>query len=151
MSRTRVEVRMEGGEALMAALEALKLNVRSELRRATVAGAQIIETIAQALAPGPHIGHAVVSASAEQVVVEIGPKKSHWYYRFFETGARPHEIRGKPLLAFEGGGGLIITPRVNHPGMAAQPFLRPAADSNEDAVQNEMGQALRRRIESVRA
>lgn len=147
----RVDVHVEGGEALMAAIVELGLSVRRELRQAGRAGAEVIRQAAEANAPGPHIEIDVVSATGEQVVIDIGPDADHWHYRFAETGAAPHEIRGNPLLAFAGQNGLVVTRRVSHPGMAARPFLRPAHDGSRTAAADEFGAALRERIEEVRA
>ena len=59
--------------------------------------------------------------------------------------ARIHEYGGtikakdKPLLAFRIGGKLILTKSVQMP---ARPYLRPAFDSQKDAVVVEVGEAL---------
>jgi HK97 gp10 family phage protein len=143
-----VSIKLEGGEELLEALRRMDLNVKTELRAAVSAGAEIVREAAESMAPGPHIGMRVASATAKAVTVEIGPKASHWYYRFFETGVTPHEIKGKGLLAFEGRDGTVITARVSHPGMGASPFLRPAMDANEGAATNAMGAKLRSKIEA---
>jgi HK97 gp10 family phage protein len=140
-------VRLEGGEELLEALRAMDLNVKAELRAAVSAGAEIIREAANGLAPGPHIKMRVARATASVVEVDIGPDAEHWYYRFHETGAAPHEIRGKALLAFEGSNGTVVTPRVSHPGMGASPFLRPAHDANEGAATTEIGAKLRSKLQ----
>lgn len=144
----KITVTLEGGDELVAALRELGMGVRAEVRRATVAGAEVIRDQARALAPGPHVEVEVVSATQNGAQVDIGPDQAHWYYRFFETGAAPHEIVGKPLLALEGG---AVVRRVSHPGMAAAPFLRPAHDASQGEATDAMGAVLRQRIESVRA
>lgn len=147
----RIEVTLEGGEELIAALRELDLSVRSTLRSATLAGAEVIVAAADGLAPGPHIDAEVTSASASKIEVAIGPDEEHWYYRFFETGTQPHEIEGSPLLAFEGDEGWVRTRQVAHKGMAARPFLRPAHDEKSQEAQDQLGAVVRERIEQVKA
>lgn len=147
MSGGTVTVRLEGGEELLAKLRALDLNVKEELRDAGLAAAERIRATAEGMAPGPHIRLRVARQTATMVALEIGPDKEHWYYKFFETGARPHEIVGDPTLSFEGHSGRVVTRRVRHPGMAASPFLRPAMDAEEGGARDEFGSRLRARIE----
>lgn len=142
---------LEGGEELIAALEELDLTVKRELRAAALVGADVVKRVANARAPGPNIEASVSQTTGAKVVVDIGPDAAHWFYRFHETGAAAHEIHGAGLLAFEGRDGVVITPRVSHPGMAASPFLRPAFDENQEAARDAMGDALRARIAEVKA
>lgn len=144
-----VTVRLEGGEELLRKLSQLDLNVRRELRAAGVAGAEVVKAVANGMAPGPHVEINVERAAGTVVEVAIGPDAEHWYYRFHERGAVAHEIRGAALLAFDGASGLVITPRVSHPGMAAQPFLRPAMDESDGTASDAMGARLRAAVESV--
>ena len=143
------DVKLEGGEDLIAALRRMDVNVKSELRAAVSAGAEIVREAANGLAPGPHIAMRVAKATQTVVEVDIGPKAEKWHYRFFETGAAPHEIKGKPLLAFQGERGLVVTPIIPmHPGMGASPFLRPALESNEGTATDAVGAKLRSTIEA---
>jgi hypothetical protein len=71
--------------------------------------------------------------SKGNAVAKIGPDEEHWYYRFYEFGATAHEIQGKPLLIFEGENGPVFSKQVqNAGGTPADPFLRPALDSQAD-------------------
>jgi HK97 gp10 family phage protein len=142
------DVKLDGGDELIAALRRMDANVKAELRAAVSAGAEIVRDAANGLAPGPHMAMQVVKATASVVEVDIGPKAEKWFYRFFETGAAPHEIRGRALLAFQGEQGLVVTPGVSHPGIGASPFLRPALDANESAATDEIGAKLRSTIEA---
>lgn len=146
---SRIEVTIDGGEELLGKLSRLGVGAKAALRPAVRAGATVIQDAANALAPGPHVEIEIVSASAAQVVAEIGPDAAHWHYKFFETGARPHEIAGSPVLAFEAGGNAVVVPSVHHPGMAAKPFLRPAHDGRREQATDAVGDALRQRIEQV--
>lgn len=146
----QIQVRVEGGKELQAKLQELEESVAAEaLRRAGEAGAKVLRDAANNRAPGPHIETEIVEADAASVTVAIGPDDDHWYYQFLELGAAPHDIQGRPLLAFEGDEGTVFTPGVSHRGMGARPFLRPAIDENEDAAVKRAGDVLRREIEKV--
>jgi hypothetical protein len=53
-------------------------------------------------------------------------------------------------LVFEGARGLIVIGGVRHPGMPAQPWLRPAFDSRKDAAAQAVGEVLREAVEKAR-
>jgi HK97 gp10 family phage protein len=64
--------------------------------------------------------------------ISIGPRRGNGYKghhaHLLEYGVAPHVIRAKAaggLLHFAG----TYTHEVQHPGIAAQPFMRPAADA----------------------
>lgn len=164
MSKVKFEVK--GGKELAAKLRALGADAKAALIEADTAGANVILDAANAVAPGPHVVFQITKKSATSVEVSIGPDKEHWYYRFFELGAGPHEIVAglsarrqvrlahggrapkqelqtvtkESNLSFQGNNGLVIIHEVSHPGMAARPFLRPAIDMNKDnAVSTVMG------------
>lgn len=143
-----VSVRLEGGEELLRKLERLDVNVKGALRAAGEAAADVIQGVANSRAPGPHVETDVLRATGSFVEVAVGPDKEHWYYRFHETGAAPHEITGSPL-AFEGDVGTVITSQVAHTGMAAAPFLRPAMDEKQDDAVDAAGDRLRLAVEAV--
>lgn len=69
--------------------------------------------------------------------ITVGPRRGGQYKGYvahiLEYGAAPHRIAAKAaggLLSFAGS----FAPEVNHPGIAAQPFLRPAFDATHPAV-----------------
>ena len=141
------EVHIDGLDEALAALRRAGVSTRPILRAASEAGAEIIAEAARGLAPGPEIETDVVESKADSITVDVGPTKAKWYYRFFETGAGPHAIKGKPLLIFEGDLGLVRIEAVQHPGMAAEPFLRPAYDAHGNEAVDEIGDKLRAAIE----
>jgi len=71
----------------------------------------------------------------------VGPFDEAFYLRFIELGTQAHFIPSKPKrgskrkqkpVAFDG----MVFSRVNHPGITAQPFLRPAYEAKKvEAVQ----------------
>ncbi len=69
--------------------------------------------------------------------ITVGPRRGGGYKGYvahiLEYGAAPHTIRAKAaggLLHFAG----TFTQEVQHPGIAAQPFMRPAFDETGGAV-----------------
>ena len=145
----KITVKIEGGEELKRRLKKLgQAAAGAALVKAGEAGAKVLQKAANSRAPGPHIEAEVVKADADSVQVEIGPDKEHFYYRFFEMGAAPHDIHGNPLV-FEGREGTVFTPGVRHPGMGARPFLRPALDEKQDAAVKAAGDVLRSKIDKV--
>lgn len=147
-----ISIKLEGGEDLVRALEEVEANVKRTLKRATQAGGEVVAHVANGLAPGPHIRTAVVRSTATEAVVAIGPDAEHWYYRFMETGADPHPIRGKPVMMFDGDDGFVRTSLIEkHPGTVARPFLRSAHDETQNDARDALGAELRAEIERVRA
>jgi HK97 gp10 family phage protein len=149
-ARKRQTVKIEGGAELLVVLDELGENVRQALAGAAEAGANIIRDAANGLAPGPHVIAKYVWSKRfkkTRVNFKIGFDKEHWYYVFFERGAHEHGILGTPLLAFPGEGGeRDVVTYVEHPSMAARPFLRPAMDQNKDAAVAAVMAALRAAI-----
>lgn len=127
VSKTGIAFEVENVEELARKLEALAMAVSKVLEPAVTAGAQVIHDAAEPRAPGPHIEVQTFKRSAWRVAVDVGVDKDHWHYAFKEYGAKPHTITGVPLM-FEGDSGTVVTGDVSHPGMAAEPFLRPAVD-----------------------
>lgn len=151
MARGRVRTELVGDKELREKLHRMGDLVRQANSKAARAAEEPIVAEANSLAPGPHI-LALQSAresTEDLAVVDIAPDKEHWYYQFTETGAGEHEIKGNPLLAFEGDHGLVIIGKVTHPGMDAKPFLRPALMHNRDQAQKLAGEVFLREINKV--
>lgn len=149
----RVAGKLEGADELMRELQECGLNARKTVSAAAKSGAKVIaddgNRRAKALRGGKGriVSARVTRRTQDHVTAAAGVTKSKWYYRFFETGAVPHEIQGRPLLRFYSRGTLIETPRVRHPGMAARPFLRPAFDAQQNEARDTFGETLRAAIE----
>lgn len=127
---------------------------RQALADALESGAEIVKEKANQNAPGPNVHIDVDPQKVDTLAsVSVGPDKEHWFYRFFETGAQPHEIgpkRRSQLKAIRFDGNVIVA-IVEHPGMAARPFLRPALADNEARVAAAVGEALVMAIEEASA
>lgn len=134
----KLHIKIEGLDELYRNLEATKDEVAAAKQKALEAGAKIVAVAADQKAP--RSGHIANQVNENEAV--IGFSKDKWYWRFFELGATAHEIRGNPLV-FEGDAGLVFTNRVNHPGMAARPFLRPALETQKDLVIQIMSAVIR--------
>lgn len=148
MAKKTISLELTGDRELKSKLDALGVRARAALLDAAKAGAEVIEAAAEPNAPGPFIIIGNEKVEGGVASVEIGPDEEHWYFRFFEFGATQHEIKGSPLV-FEGDAGLVVTRKVGHPGMAAEPFLRPAADEKKDAAKDAAGQVFRAEIERL--
>ncbi len=146
-----IKFELEGMDELIKILEALGERASGVLMEATLEGAKEIVDLTNQLAPGPNIVMEAQPTGSNQVTVEFGPDKKHWFYQFAETGAAAHEIKAsaEDILAAEGIDevfGNIQNP-VEHPGMAARPFMRPAIDVRKEAAFAAIGERIRREIE----
>ena len=148
MAKRGMTIKLEGSQELKRKLEQLKGRARGALLKAAEAGAEVIEAAAEQKAPGPHIATGNQKVEGGRAEVDIGPDKEHWHYQFFETGATSHEITGSPLV-FEGEKGLVVTKRVDHPGMPAEPFLRPAMSEKREAAKDAAGQVFKAEIDKL--
>jgi len=144
MAGVRLSVTVEGGDEVIAALKRLGRNVDAEVGAAVEEGGEVIRQEANRLAPGPHVVMEVEEGKGF-ASANIGPDEEHWYYRFFETGAGRHLITGTPL-AFEGKRGMVVTGAVDHPGMAADPFLRPAFDGKQGEARDRVEARLKKAV-----
>lgn len=137
---------IKGGDELLKALKRQEKNVGDVLETAVQAGAQLVADMASSYAPEPTVQIDTAKKSRKYVVVDVGPPDDKWYWKFMETGAQPHEIAGP--LAIEFDGVLHTVGGADHPGMPAQPFLRPAFDGQKGKAVDAMGKKLRKAVES---
>ncbi len=115
-------------------------------RRSGSAGARVIRNEARRLAPqeSGNLRKAInvrvrrfqnKSGFHFYVAVDNGPSAKHdgWYAHFLEYGTQPHEIKPNKASALNlGSSSAVLYNVVNHPGIAAQPFMRPAFDTKKD-------------------
>jgi HK97 gp10 family phage protein len=152
----QVTCKVEGGDQLLKELAALGGNVRSTSRTAVRAGAKVIQAQAEvnaetiATRPAKHTQIKISQRVKGTIEAMIGPSKKKWFYRYFETGVTPHEITGAPLV-FEGESGLVIIGGVQHPGLTARPWLRPAFDSKQGAAPAAVEDVFKKAIDARRA
>ena len=146
---TVAKLRIEGSRELKQKLEMLQGKARAALMTSAEAGADPIRDEMQRLSPDGtliFLGNQELGDGTAEV--DIGFDEEKWHLRFFEFGATDHEIKGSPL-AFEGESGLVITGSVQHPGMPAKPFMRPAADSKKDEARDAAGEVFKKEIDKL--
>jgi HK97 gp10 family phage protein len=143
------KVVIEGMDELKMKVKGISRRVAINLESAMLAGAAVVEKEADALAPDPKIEKETQEKSPSRVAVAVGPEKEKWFWRFFETGATAHEIKARKAkaLLFEGRNGFMLASSVDHTGMGARPFLRPAFDSKKDEAVRVIGSILKAEIE----
>ncbi len=117
--------------------------VKQALINTVTAGAEVLLEEAQSRISDPDgVGMQITKKRVRKAEAQVGPTRAKWYLRFVETGAARHEIKGKPLFFELQGVGLISPYTVDHPGMAAHPFLRPAMVSKGQAAMDAAGAAF---------
>lgn len=142
----KVTYKLDGADELRSQLKKMGRDADRALEAAATIGAQVLQAAANHDAPGPHIEVETVESSRKRAVVHIGPDKDHWYYKFFETGVQAHPISGSQWLRWFEGSEPVFARSVQHKGMAAKPFMRPAFDTKKDRARDRAGAALRRRL-----
>ena len=136
-------VKIEGGDRLLKELQALGGNVKSTARTAIRNGIKVMQVQAEDNARplgrrGKHTRIGMKATAGGDITARLGPSKRFWYYKFLETGTQPHEEPHSRIWR-------------HHPGMAAQPWLRPAFDAKQMPAATEVGATFRRAIEERRA
>jgi len=121
-------IRVDDREVL-AAFAALQERAQQALEEAALAAAEPIVLSANAKAIKPVVETKIIEHTKTKIELLIGVPKEYFYVAIFETGAQAHEIKPRKMqaLAFEN----VVVGGVNHPGVEARPFLRPAYDENE--------------------
>jgi HK97 gp10 family phage protein len=148
MGKAKITVSIEGDQELKRKLERLGTRAQAALGKAGQAGANPIKETANQMAPGPYIVTSEPVVNEGKVTVDIGPDQDHWYYQFLELGAKPHEIKGNPLV-FKGRRGKVITLSVQHPGIEPRPFLRPALTQQKNSARDAAGNVFRKEIDAL--
>lgn len=147
MARQVVSTIVIGDEALKRKLKAMGLNVNKVLDAAVEAAAVVIEEAARSDAPGPEIDHERIKAGE----YDVGPTREKWYYRFFETGTVAHKVRPDTAraLRFIENGSVVFSAGHDVRGIAARPFMRPAADEHGDDAVDAAGRVFKKAVERV--
>lgn len=119
-------------------LRELGLEADVILEAAVQAGAEILQDRTNADQPGADNQIELERTRPGNVSGKVGPSVEKWFYRFKETGADGHEIAADvaSALRFEDGS---FRQSASHPGVAADPFLRPAADEEQPEVERAVG------------
>lgn len=134
-------VKLEGSEELMKRLKEGDVKIRKRLKPAAQAGGKVLQDAAISRAPGPEIVVVPEKTGTNTVELAIGPSREKWYYRYFETGAREHEVKPVKARALLIEGEYYASAKATG-GVTAQPFMRPALDSQLDEVIRAVGEVL---------
>ncbi len=96
------------------------------------------------------IGLKTKKAKTHLIGVTIGARidgeHSGQHAHLVEFGTSPHVIRSRKLMS---DGSTVYGHIVTHPGSRPKPFLRPAIDTNEDAVLLKVGSVVKSEIEQL--
>ena len=143
MAGSMVKMKLEGAEQLLKALEKAENEAKKALKEAGQAGGKVFKDAAEDNAPGPLV-MVVEKSSVGKIEIAVGPSKAKWYYRFFETGARPHEIKARKadVLYIPGVGREFFGSASETGGLSAKPFLRPAFDTKREAAIKAFGETI---------
>lgn len=76
-----------------------------------------------------------------RATVKAGDAKAY-YVHMVEYGTSAHEIISKSGLAVNG----QVFTKINHPGAAPHPFMRPAVDSNTQSAINAITNQVKKRL-----
>jgi HK97 gp10 family phage protein len=134
-----IGVTLEGADEVINALHSLSEELQGQaLGKIALKGADVIQTLMDSKAPEKgQIEKQITKISPTAAEVAIGPNSKKWYWLFIETGARAHEITARlkqALKLYPEGPDIYAEDVPRHPGFAARPFVRPAADEAEDAA-----------------
>lgn len=144
-----------GLRELNAMLQSLPLKLeKNVLRQALRAGANVVKAEAQhQLAAHGNVDTGILSKGLRvstrvkrgTVTASVKAKGEHGYIaNWIEHGTAAHIISAKNngFLTFAGG----FYRSVEHPGIQAQPFLRPALDGKSQAALVAVGEAIKARL-----
>jgi HK97 gp10 family phage protein len=141
---------VRGGKELAELLRALPVKLENNIMRGALrAGAKVILVEAKANAPvddGDLKDSLRISTKSKRgevkATVKVGNKKVY-YAKFIEFGTAAHKITARGTgLRF----GSFFGKSVNHPGVLAKPFMRPALDSRSSQAVNEIRKYIGKRL-----
>ena len=159
---------ISGEDSVIAAVDNLAANMqKNAIRAGLTAAAAEIRNEARLLVrkDSGKLAKAIVSGRPDRnqdgtysVWVYVDEKKEHGFLGYFhEYGVTPHFIAasGSKLKGSESKAPKALTvgtdrifANVHHPGVAARPFLRPAADAKADDAVNAFNERIKRWAET---
>lgn len=132
-------------------METLPGKIQKNVQRTALrAGAKVVlDEVKQRIpvASGDLLRSARITSRAQGATTSASVKVGNsvaWYAHLVEFGTRPHVIAAPPGSALNVNG--TITKRVDHPGTAPRPFMRPAADAAFTAAVEAYKKKLRERL-----
>lgn len=146
-----IEFKLKGGKEVHTLLQQLPVEVETKILRAALAqGAKVIAQDAEQRAPVEYGAlRAAIKTSRDtnrktgQVVAKVKLKGPHAFLGiFFEYGVVPHIITARQPDGSLKIGDRYVGHEVEHPGVPAQPFMRPAAEARAQDAINVVGDYL---------
>ena len=152
-----MSIEIVGKKQIAKKLKALSGKVAGSIaRRSGSAGARVFRDEARRLVPEDSGNlRKAINVKVKQfrnrsgfhfyVAVDRGGKAKHdgWYAHFIEYGVQPHKIKFDDKKALKlSASGSVLRAVINHPGIPAQPFMRPAFDSKRAQVVKVIGDKL---------
>ena len=144
-----------GGDEIVRKLRAKGVNLERAQEVVLRAGAEVVR---QAAADNVRSASSSVASDITiqrvgdengGVVMGIAPTRKTWYAVFLERGSRGHSVTatsGK-ALRFIGTSGVVYRRSIYTKGVAARPFMRPAADENHERIVDAVGDKARTILE----
>jgi HK97 gp10 family phage protein len=144
-------------------LDNMEKAVRKQVQDAALqAGGDVLKDAANANAPGPHIIAEVASGrtlkkkrksagvKGNSRVVAVGPDQKHWYYRYAESGAMPHDVSiNDPGWLYFWKLGIWRPWARRAGGIKKYAFLARAFEDKGDLAVQTMGKVLAEEIEKA--
>lgn len=142
-------VTVTGGDEIIRALQKLGVEATDALFDALMDSSELMRADAEKRASdiGRSVSDNVVKVPNVvngEGVVKIGLSEKGRIGIIFEMGAAPHPIEPDEAKALHYEGEYAA--KSDHPGVAKQPFLRPAFDSKSDDVVNAFGELLKKKL-----
>lgn len=143
-----ITIKVDGADEAIRKLKAAGVKPQEVLLAAVEAGAKIIQAAALKNAPGPGIEYRLKKLGEDNAEATVGPTAEKFYYRYFETGTRPHRIAPVSKQALTSGSGIFSAGHTIS-GVQKRPFLRPAVDEQGDNAKNKMGEVIKAALDAV--
>lgn len=145
-----MKVELQGLDEVLGALKQIGVDAVEAVEAIATAAAEPAARAVAAKAPGK-IGEDIVTATTEKskqrVTVSVGPSRKQWFARFLEYGTTPHTVTARRQRALKLYGlGDVFRRKVDHSGTAAQPFMRPAFDTTQQAAQQRAMAAAKKAV-----
>lgn len=137
MSNKGIKVTVTGGAAIAAKLQKLGGDVVAAKKAVLWAASEVVASAARSnvQAASPTVANAIrietLSERGDKVALGVAPARHAWIAHFIEHGTAPHRITVSSAKAMRLVDGRFVH-SVNHPGVLARPFMRPALDEHRD-------------------
>lgn len=135
-----IEIEVSGLAELTRKLETIPDDIQNKIMKGAMrAGANVIADEASALAPWEHLKDVEVTVKSEggETSAKVGSGRKNHDAHFAEFGTKAHTItvKNKKVLGYRGmEQDVIFGKTMQHPGVGALPYMRPAFDTQGEAA-----------------